>query len=184
MAADFTCLLDTNILIQLEEAGADGSFKDGFAEFANLCHKHGIKVFYHPASEIDIHADKNEVRRKKTLEWLRKYPKLNGAPIIPKEELEKDFLGIKSGNDEIDCQLLYALKINCVDYLISQDSSLRGRASYANLGNRTYSIKEFVVLLQRLFEPTNVFIPNVEEIKTFALNRKDKIFESSFKISR
>lgn len=178
MASDFTCLLDTNILIQLEEAGADGAFKDGFAEFASLCHKHGIKVFYHPASEKDVQADKNETRRRKTLEWLRKYPKLTGAPIVSTQELERNFKGIKSPNDEIDCLLLYALKINCVDYLISQDSNLRSRASYANLGNRTYSIKEFVILLQRLFEPTSVFIPNVEELKTFALDRKDKIFES------
>lgn len=178
MKPNLKCLLDTNILIQLEEPDADGSFKEGFSELARLCHKFGVALFYHPLSEQDLRNDPNDDRRRKSLEWLKKYAVLEGVPIAERTDLESKFLAIKSGNDFIDCQLLHALSLNCVDYLISQDGALRARAAYSGIGNRTYSIKEFNSFLQRLYEPTQVFIPNVEEVKTYALDRNDPIFKS------
>lgn len=172
------CILDTNILIQLEEPGVDGRFKDGFTELAHFCHKHGVRIFYHPASKTEIENDPNTQRRSKTLEWLKKYPPLEHVPTAEKNTLEEMFGGASSSNDLVDFQILYALKRNCADYLISQDDRLRSRSSRGSLGNRTYSILEFLTFLRRLYEPEKVFIPNVEETRTYSIDRKDPIYDS------
>lgn len=172
------CILDTNILIQLEEPGADGKFREGFTELASFCHKHGVRIFYHPSSKTEVENDPIAERRTKTLEWIKKYPPLEHVPTAEKDLLEELFGKGSNSNDFIDSQILYALKRNCADYLISQDDKLRSRASKAQLGNRTYSILEFLNFLKKLYEPEKVFIPNVEETRTYSLERKDAILES------
>lgn len=172
------CVLDTNILIQLEEPGSDGRFREGFADLASFCHKHGIRIFYHPASKTEIENDHVSDRRSKTLEWLKKYPPLEHVPTANKNTLEDIFGAASKSNDLVDFQILYALKRNCFDYLISQDDRLRSRSSRASLGNRTFSILEFLTFLRRLYEPEKVFIPNVEETRTYSIDRKDPVYDS------
>lgn len=174
----FKCLLDTNILIQLEEPGADGKFRDGFSELSHFCHKHGVKIIYHPLSRTEVENDPNPVRKSKTLQWLKKYPELDHAPIADIKILEDEFGKIKNANDHVDAQILFSLKKNCADYLISQDDGLRTRASRSSLGGRTFSVQEFLTHLKRLYEPQSVFIPNVQETRTYNLDRNDEIFDS------
>ena len=53
-------LLDTNVGIQLEEVEKkSGQIRQSFRTFSELCHRYGIKLFYHPDSQIDISNDKD-----------------------------------------------------------------------------------------------------------------------------
>ncbi len=172
------CILDTNILIQLEEPDVSGRFKDGFTELANLCHKHGVRVFCHPSSRGEVESDPNTLRRAKALEWLKKYPTLEHVPIAEISILEELFGKNNNSNDIVDSQILFSIKRNAADYLISQDDKLRSRASRASLSNRTFSILEFQNFLNKLYEPEKVFIPNILETRTYSINRNDPILDS------
>lgn len=172
------CILDTNILIQLEEPDVSGRFRDGFTELASLCHKHGVRIFYHPSSRQEVESDPNRQRKAKALEWLKKYPILEHVPVAEISTLEELFGKNNSSNDIVDSQILYSLKRNVADYLISQDDKLRSRASRAGLSNRTFSILEFQNFLKKLFEPEKIFIPNIVETRTYSIDRNDPILES------
>jgi predicted GNAT family N-acyltransferase len=172
------CILDTNILIQLEEPDVSGRFKEGFAELAELCHKYGVRVFYHPSSRGEVESDPIPLRKAKALEWLKKYPTLEHAPIAEISTLEELFGRNNNSNDIVDSQILYSIKRNAADYLISQDDRLRSRASRAGLSNRTFSILEFQNFLKKLYEPEKVFIPNILETRTYSINRTDPILNS------
>lgn len=171
-------LIDTNIFIQLEEPDETGFLRRDFAEFSQLARKHGISLFCHPSSEEDLKHDKNQERRQKSLLNYSAYPKLENPPTADKADLEKLFKGISNSNDHIDCQILYALKCNCTEFLISQDEGVRGRAKYAGLNNRLFSIKEAVIYLRSLFEPTALKHPHVEEIFVYSLKDDEPILKS------
>ena len=81
MNAYIKCILDTNILIKSEETDANGQYQEKFIELSHLCNKYGIKRYYHEASLQDLEKDNNLERRKKTFNWLPKYPKLENSVV-------------------------------------------------------------------------------------------------------
>lgn len=173
-----TFLIDTNILIQLEETGAKGYLEKPFTSFSEHTKKFGIQVFAHPASVADIERDKDPQRKKETLSRLEKYPKIENVPEAKIDELETLFGGISKPNDLVDCQLLYALKRSCVNFLVSEDDGLHKRARQAGLNERVLSVNEANTTLLRLFQPESVFFPLIREVFVYNLDRNDPIFSS------
>jgi GNAT superfamily N-acetyltransferase len=171
-------LIDTNIFIQLEEPDNTGFLRSDFAEFSRLAKKHGVSIFCHPESEEDLKHDENTERRQKSLLNYSAYPKLENPPTAEAPELEALFKGINNSNDFIDCQILYSLQCNCTEFLISQDGKIRSRAKYAGLNNRLFSIKEAVIYLKSLFEPTELKHPHVDELHVYSLKDDEPIFKS------
>lgn len=176
-----SCLIDTNIFLQFEEEDqGSGTFKSDFAEVFRLCQKHSIQLYCHPSSIDDIKRDRNLVRQKRTLSALAKYPILDKPPTVPLDQLEELFGGIGSDNDRVDCQILYALLCNCIDFVVSEDSGVHKRASNTkvNLRHRVFSISEFKSWLKRNFEPQTVELPSVEDLPVYNLDTKDPMFDS------
>jgi hypothetical protein len=63
-------LIDTNIIIGLEDAG---EVKASFADVVRKCGENGIRVFVHEASRKDVERDKDLARRKATLSKIGKF---------------------------------------------------------------------------------------------------------------
>lgn len=172
-----TFLIDTNIIIQLEDAGA-GQIQPAFSSLHALFIKHSLNFFYHPSSERDFENDQNEARKIESLSRLRKYPQLISPPIPDRNELEVLFGGISKSNDVIDCQILYALKRSCVTYLVSEDIGIRKRARYSGLEERVLNCKEAINLIEKAYEEKIISNPRVEEEYCYRLNLEEDFFNS------
>lgn len=172
-------LLDTNIAIQLEEVNPEtGEIRPSFRRLLELCLKHFVSLFHHPASKTDLERDEDPVRQKEMLSRLKKYPELTSPPLGEPGELEELFDGITKVNDLTDCQLLFATYRNCTDYLITDDLKIHKRAKKAQINDRVLTADEAVNLLLRLFEPEEVTLPNVEEKFVYELDINDDFFSS------
>ena len=69
-------------------------------------------------------------------------------------------------NDAVDVALLHALDIGAVDFLVSQDQGIHGRArrSTPPLADRVLTVVDAVAWLRTTFEPKEVRLPLVEEV--------------------
>ena len=173
-----TFLIDTNIIIQFEDVGENNQIKPLFSQLHSLFIKHGLKHFYHPSSENDFEADQKEARKVQNLSRLRKYPKLESPPTLEKDELELAFGGITKSNDLIDCQILYAIKRNCVTFLVSEDNGIRKRARNAGLEDRVLNCSEAINLLLKNYEKKIIEHPRIRNEYCYNLDLEDPIFNS------
>jgi hypothetical protein len=112
-------LIDTNVFIGLED---EREVPPDFATLQQLCAQHGVRIFIHERAAEDIGRDRDTKRRAISLSKIRKFEQLKGVSQPPKAELEAKFGTMPKANDEVDVALLYALDINAVDFLITQDS--------------------------------------------------------------
>lgn len=176
-----SCIVDTNILIQFEEGDPNtGLLRYEFAKVFELCNKYGVSLYRHPLSDDDIKRDKNTIRRQKTLAYIQKYPVLDRPLLGNNEELIKLFGTILKDNDRVDCQILYSLLNDCVDFLITEDAGIHKRGAHngSSLKDRIFSIQQFRAWLIKTFEPQSVFVPDVKELNVYSLDHFDPIFNS------
>ena len=82
-----------------------------------------------------------------------------------------------SKNDEVDSQMLAALEARAVDFLITQDGTLRQRVGRAGFGDQTMSIQGGIELLKQLFSEPEA-LPTVKQVPAYQLSPTDPIFDS------
>jgi hypothetical protein len=70
IASEMKLLIDTNIIIGLEDAG---EIKERFADLVRKCGERSISVFVHEVSKEDINRDKDKARRAATLSKIAKF---------------------------------------------------------------------------------------------------------------
>ena len=170
------CLIDTNIFINLED---NQVVQDSFAKFHNLCNKNPVVIYIHPLSQKEIQKDKNQNRRKNALSKIKKYELFDAPPLSSKNELEGLFGKIKKSNDEIDCQLLYAVYKNAIFFLVTEDQNIHKKSKKANIKDRVLTVNQANNMLDRLFPtPKEISLPKIEECLVYNINREDKIFDS------
>jgi len=150
---ELSFLLDTNVVIQFEEVGSDRQIKGPFQQLHKLLVENSLPFNYHPLTEVELQNDKDQARLGEMLSRVKKYPKIDNPPTSDGPELEKLFGGIKSSNDLIDCQLLYAIKRNCATYLISEDAGLARRVAGTDLEDRVLFVADAIHLITRRFKP-------------------------------
>ena len=99
-------LIDTNILIPLEDIGVD--FNEKLAELSRMASGlHDILI--HPASVEDIQRDKNEARRDAMLSRMQKYPALQEPPELS-EGAELHLFGRPAkANHNVDNRILFSI---------------------------------------------------------------------------
>ncbi|WP_094227716.1 PIN domain-containing protein [Methanolobus psychrotolerans] len=144
-------LYDTNILIHIEDPK---ELTPDLQALLTIIREHGHLEFIHPASLKDIENDSDVKRREITLSKLRGYPRL---PSPPKPN--DDFISVVgtpvNSHDENDNEILFSLKRNLVDFLITEDRGIRRKANLLNLDDRVFSIDSaldyFNALYQRFF---------------------------------
>jgi GNAT superfamily N-acetyltransferase len=170
-------LIDTNVFIGLED---EREVPPDFATLQQLCAQHGVRIFIHERAAEDIGRDRDTKRRAISLSKIRKFEQLKGVSQPPKAELEAKFGTMPKANDEVDVALLYALDINAVDLLITQDQGIHARARRPSvaLGNRVLVVSDAVAWLRASFEPQQVRLPLVEEVPAHSVPLNDEIFDS------
>jgi hypothetical protein len=129
----FKLLIDTNVFIRLEDPK---KVDPASAEIVRKCGEHAVGVFVHDAALSDIARDKDHTRRDISLSKLRKFQELRAPKLPDKTELEALFGPIKGANDEVDSALLYALQLNVVDLLITEDQGIHDRVKLTPLASR------------------------------------------------
>jgi len=172
------CLIDTNILIQLEEANSNGRLKIAFAELHKQASRHSVELLLHPASKVDFSHDGNLDRKTRSLFYFDKYATIEQLPQKSKELLASQFGPINDENDFVDCKLLDALAINSVHFLITEDNGLHVRANRAGLSDKVYLVNEFLEYLKGTYENEGIWHPTVEVVFCYALNLSDPLFDS------
>lgn len=170
-------LIDTNILIGLED---DHKVEAAYAKFFNLASSHKVDIFVHEAAKEDIARDKNVRRREISFSKIEKYRVLRKRRGLTKDALEAQFGPLKKHNDIVDAQLLHALDIGAVDFLVTQDQGLHERAQRysAELGRRVLFVGDAADLLEQTYEPKEVPIRYVAEVKAHEIDHEDAFFDS------
>lgn len=175
--SDPTYLIDTNILIGLEDYG---EISPVMATLSRLANKHGVKLPVHEAAIEDINRDKDTERRKATLSKLAKYDQLPKIRGLTKNQLESEFGNIRKPNDEVDCRLLKALKVGAVDVLVTEDEGLHKRAQryMSASANSVLHVADAVTKLRGTYEPTDVSMRYIDNVEAHTIDPADPIFDS------
>jgi len=173
--SDFNFLIDTNIVIALEDAH---TVDESFSELVRICNEHGIGLFVEDANFNDVYRDKDISRRAITLSKLPKFQQLRKVPIPTETELIRRFGYIKNDNDLSDVKLLNTLDANAVHFLITQDVKLYKRAERSNLGPNVMTVEEALDWLRQTFQEKTVQLPYVVERKAYEIELNNNIFKS------
>jgi predicted nucleic acid-binding protein len=174
---DRKLVIDTNVFIGLED---QREVAPEAAELLHLCNQHSIHVFVHEAALADIQRDTDVARRNVSLTKVRKFEQLKNVRQPPRAKLEQRFGPMPKPNDLVDVALLHALDIGAVDFLVTEDQGIHGRARRATppLADRVLTVVDAVAWLRASFEPTKVTLPFVEEVPAHAIDQTDDIFDS------
>ncbi|MFZ5566981.1 MAG: GNAT family N-acetyltransferase [Pseudomonadota bacterium] len=161
MAKQLTFLLDTNVLIPLQDSYA--VLGDNLANFHRLAVVGGHKLVYHPASIKDFERDTDLGRRARNLEHVRRYPALERPAQCPWNT------PTTSPNDACDNEILYALECDAAHALVTEDKGLLTKARARGLGHRIYNIQTAEDWLRRLHQPLDVSLPNIDDVPLHSL---------------
>lgn len=161
MPKQLTLLLDTNVLIPLQDSFA--VLSDCLASFHRLALTGGHRLVYHPASLEDFGRDADAARRARNLEHIRRYPALENPAKCPWNS------PATSPNDACDNEILYALECDAAHALVTEDKGLLTKARGRGLGHRTYNIQTAEDWLRRLHQPFDVTLPNIDDVPLHSL---------------
>lgn len=173
--SDFKLLIDTNVFIGLEDPRR---VDPASAELVRKCGEHAVDVFVHEAALLDIARDKDESRRDISLSKLRKFQQLKSPKLPDDASLEGLFGRMRKANDRVDVALLYALQINAVDLLITEDQGIHDRVKLTPLSGRVLTVVDALVWCRRTFDPTPVILPLIDDRKAHELDLTDELFDS------
>lgn len=154
-------LLDTNILIPLEDSQI--ALAPSLALFVRLASDHGHPLVYHPASELDIQRDSDALRKRMTLQRLHQYERLDHLPVCPWNE------GRTNPNDSADNEILYAISNYAANFLVTEDLGIHRKAQARGLGDKVLTIQMAADLLRRLYDRSQVRLPNIAEVPLHAV---------------
>lgn len=161
MPKQLTLLLDTNVLIPLQDSYA--ILHDSLANFHRLAVVGGHKLVYHPASIKDFERDFDQGRRARNLMHVRRYPALEQPAKCPWNT------PTTCSNEACDNEILYALECDAAHALITEDKGLLNKARTRGLGHRTYNIQTAEDWLRRLHQPFDVSLPNIDSVPLHSL---------------
>jgi GNAT superfamily N-acetyltransferase len=170
-------LIDTNVFIGLED---QREVVPEFALMLQACSRHAVRVFVHGAAVADIQRDPDAARRRVSLSKINKFEALIGIAEPCDAELAARFGPINRPNDRVDVALIYALELGAVDFLITQDLGIHTRARRRSpaLAQRVLTVAEMVTWLRATYEPQEVRLPLVQDVKAHSIPLNDDIFES------
>jgi len=173
-------LIDTNVFIPLEPTQL-GDVEPGTelaSQFARTAVEGSHQIYVHPAAQADIRRDQQDSRRELRQLLFQKYPPLPDPPDIP-TSLESLLGPAETGtNNWVDHQHLAAIHADAVDFLVTEDRKLHGKAARLGLQGRVVTVAGAIALLRDLFDTIPPPPPAVRNVKAHALNEQDPIWES------
>lgn len=173
-------LIDTNILISLEPAGAAAIEPRALeaAEIARLIQESANQVVVHPTVLIDLDRDDDADRRRHREHVLAKYPKLADPPQLTAEYVTILGRATPKSNDWVDNHLLVAVARDAVDCLVTQDQGIHRKAARLGITDRVLTVQDALAMLRALFQTQPSPPPAVVVTKSHNLDEKDPIFDS------
>lgn len=141
-------LLDTNLVIHRE---GDKPTDVEVTRLLGILATNQVQFLLHPITRSELNGDPQRARRQLTLWKLEAYPFLPSPPDPPNEFRAET--GEKSiQNSRRDTLLLYAVAADSVDFLVTQDQELIGRATRVNLADRVLDVASAIVYFSQYFE--------------------------------
>lgn len=138
-------LIDTNILIPLEDTGRKLDSK--FAQLRRLVDELGYRLYIHPAQFDDINRDRNVERREIMLSRAQQYPLIPQSPELSDTERIRNGWAQTNDNGRVDNLLLHALHRGAVHLLISEDAGIRTKATQVAIHERVYRLEQALEVL-------------------------------------
>jgi len=172
-------LFDSNVFFACVDISKDRRHKDAeeATRLVELANKLGCEVVLSPATKSDIdHARSKKLREASTL-LMRQWPTLKPVPVPTSLRSRAGYGAPLVANDDIDLQMLAALDMNAVDFLVTQDKALRLHAAQAGFINQVASIRGAIEHLEQLLGESAWF-PTIAEKKGYQVDLADPIFES------
>lgn len=169
-------LLDTNMIIYREgEKELDQSVQ---LLSRLLLDSNKYKLCIHPLSRKELQQYKDVEKRNAILSKLNVYPSLQSPPLANDEFCQKCGCGSRS-NDYIDNCMIYAVYMNCVTYLITNDKGIHKKGIRLNLQDRILSIESAIDLLSKEKDITVANTPVfINEEFLYNINTDDAFFDS------
>lgn len=170
-------LLDTNIIIPLEDTGRilDASF----AELRKLAAEQQHCLYVHPLQFDDINRDKNRERKDIVLSRLKQYSKIENAPFLSDEERERLGLKESNDNDRIDNNILFALYRGAVHVLVTNDEGIHKKASNLGIQDKVYRLEQMLLFLKRYSnKPIAHTYTGVQERYLYEIDKNQSFFDS------
>ncbi len=167
-------LYDTNILIHIEDPK---ELTPDLQSLLTIIREHGHQEFIHPASLKDIENDTDVKRREITLSKLRGYPRIHSPPK-PDDEFISLISSPANSHDENDNEILFSLKRNLVDFLITEDRGIRRKAIQLDIDDHVFSIASALDYFERLYSR---YLPKhtlLKECYAHDINIDQPFFES------
>lgn len=181
-AGQFKLLLDTNAFIAVEPtSNAPGPGLASGAELLRLASAGHHGLFLHPATKRDFERDHDSGRKAMSLALMGKYQILHPVPVplnLVERLGETDRQSDPLSNDGVDLEMIAALEVGAVDYLVTGDARLHRRAGRAGLGEFVLRIADAVELLRNVAPREVRPPPAVESVLAYQLNSADPIFAS------
>jgi hypothetical protein len=170
-------LIDTNIFIGRE---ANKPVSPELQELLKVLAKVRAEVLVHPKSIIEIENDSNKERRNISLSKINSYPALESPPD---PTLDIFFLekvgGSANSHDRIDNFMLYAVYMDAVNYLVTEDKDIHKKASRVSTRDRVFSCIEALDFF-RNYLPREIIEhpPALHEEFVYNLKIEDPFFDS------
>lgn len=167
-------LFDTNIFIYLEDNKVADSKVTELTK--RLYDTNEYKIVIHPKTKYEIRKMKDEEQRKIFESKIAIYKEIINPPV-PNEKFHLE-VGCNNSHDVIDNELLFAVKRNCVSYLISNDKAVKLKSAKLGISNRVLSIEEALKKFV-LEEEKEIFYPVfVQKKYLYELDIDDTFFDS------
>jgi hypothetical protein len=173
-------LLDTNLVIPAEPTSeADVTVNTRLVSvMLGEAQQGGHDVFVHPNIRRDLAADSDHDRRTTRESLLLKYRILPNPPAVPQNL--RDIIGwpAPSSHDEVDDELLAAVFLSAVDFLVTEDNGIHRKAEKANLSRKVVTIDEMLRSIRTWGAGTLPTLPAVTAMTCDQLDLHDSIFDS------
>ena len=169
-------LIDTNILIPLEDTGRELDPK--MADIRRLAQLYGHVLYIHPSQKEDILRDKNKDRKKVLLSRISQYERIPSPPQLTKDELEKYGWRQNSENDRIDNLLLYAVCRGAIHFLVTNDKEIHSKAGMVHIQEQVHHSDQFLAYLKSQNNEKLPPLTGVETVYLHELDVKQQFFDS------
>ena len=170
-------LIDTNILIPLEDTGQELDPK--MAQIRQLAQLYGHVLYIHPSQKNDISRDEDEDRKKILLSRLNQYQQISSPPQLTQHDLEKYGWSQNNENDYIDNLILHAVCRGAVHLLVTDDKKIHSKARKAQVQEQVHFSDQFLAYLkpQKKDEGFRSLV-GVEEIFLYEVDIEQSFFDS------
>lgn len=169
-----TILIDSNVFIAAEDHGKGHVHGELAAELLRLVEQLGYATLISHGTRVDVLRAPEPLRSERN-RALEKYVVLHRVDHDP--DLRAAFPAVLSPNDDADLEVLSSFNTGRAQWLITEDGSLRRRASRANVEN-VLSLTEAVEMFRALTGTPTLTPPAVSLVNAYQVSRIAPIFAS------